>query len=398
MSPLRSPALSLARRSGRSLALLIGVAALVASASVLPGADALAAGAGEAWSAEEQQFVYELNRARWNPEAVTAAAGLAPGTFLPQPPLAINENLATSAQARSNDMAANDYFSHQSPLTGGWPNSVARASGYDLPGWWPDEANNIESLHMGSPDPGRVLQSFIESPNHRNHVMGQGWFALHQEIGVGLVPAERLWSIHTAWREGTGPFLTGVAYRDSNGNALMDPGEGLSGVTITVDGRATTTTTAGGWAVAVAAGVHQVQVSGEVISVRVGTYNVEVDFILGEARSSRPRALVLAYALCQGQQPTILGTSDDDEIAGTSGPDVIHGLGGDDVIHGLGGNDVICGGSGDDLLWGDAGNDRLVGGGGDDTLSGGDGNDALRGQRNRDALSGGTGDDVIQLH
>ena len=397
MSPLRSPALRFARRSGRSLALIGVVALVVAAAAALPGVDALAAGAGEDWSAEEQQFVCLLNRARWNPESVTAAAGLAPGTFLPQPPLAINASLAASAQARSDDMAANDYFSHQSPLTGGWPNSVARVNGYDLPGWWPDEANNIESLHMGSPDPERVLQSFIESPTHRNHVMGQGWFAFHQEIGVGLVPADHLWSIHTAWREGTGPFLTGVAYGDSNGNELMDLGEGLSGVTITVDGRATTTTTAGGWAVAVAAGVHQVQVSGETITVRVGTYNVEVDFILGDGRS-RPRALVLAYALCQGGQPPILGTSDDDEITGTSGPDVIHGLGGDDVIHGLGGDDVICGGSGDGGLWGGGGNDRLVGGRGDDTLAGGDGNDALRGQRNRDALSGGTGDDIIQLH
>ena len=335
-------------------------------------------------SAEEQQFVYLLNQARWSPEAVTAAAGLAPGTFLPQPPLAINANLAASAQARSNDMAANDYFGHQSPFTGDWPNEAARASGYDLPGWWPDEANSIESLHRGSPDPVRVLQSFIESPNHRNHVMGQGWFAFHQEIGVGLVPSDRVWSIHSAWREGTGPFLTGVAYRDTNGNELMDLGEGLGGVTITVDGRATTTTPAGGWAVPVAAGIHQVQASGagfagSAVTVRVGAYNVEVDFILGEGRSAQPRALVLAYALCQGERPTILGTSDDDEITGTNGPDVIHGLGGNDVIRGLGGNDVICGGTGDDLLYGDAGIDRLVGGGGNNTLSGGDGNDRLRG-------------------
>ena len=404
MSPLRSPALRLARGSGRSLALLIGVAALVASASVLPGADALAAGAGEAWSAEEQQFVYELNRARWNPEPVTAAAGLAPGTFLPQPPLAINENLATSAQARSNDMAANDYFSHQSPLTGGWPNSVARANGYDLPGWWPDEANNIESLHMGSPDPGRVLQSFIESPNHRNHVMGQGWFAGHREIGVGFAAADRVWSIHTAAREGASLFLTGVAYRDSDGDQRMDLGEGLAGVTITVDGRATTTTAGGGWAMAVSAGSHLVEAAGgglggsTAVTVEVGDFNVEVDFILGGSRSAGPRALVLAYSLCLGQQPTILGTSDDDEITGTNGPDVIHGLGGDDIIHGLGGDDIICGGPGNDLLFGDSGDDRLIAGRGEDGLAGGDGDDVLRGRRDLDTVSGGAGTNVITLN
>jgi len=392
----------------RRLRLVIGATAattvLLAAAAALSASPALADQANAGWSAEEQQFVYLLNQARWNPEAVTAAAGLAAGTFLPQPPLATNPNLAASAQDRSDDMAANDYFAHQSPITGQWPNLVARANGYDLPDWWPNEANNIESLHMGSPDPARVLQSFVDSPNHRNHVMGQGWFGTHREIGVGLVVADRIWSIHTASRGGAQLFLTGVAYEDRDGNGHMGLGEGLGGVTITVDGRSTTTTPGGGWAMAVAAGVHEVVGSGgafggsTAVTVQVGEFNVEVDFILGNARSAEPRALVLAYALCLGQQPTILGTSEDDEITGTNGPDVIHGLGGDDVIHGLGGDDVICGGPGDDLLWGDAGNDRLVAGRGEDALSGGDGNDVLRGQRALDTASGGDGDDLVQLH
>jgi uncharacterized protein YkwD len=383
---------------------MVVAATLLTAAIALSASPALAAPANAGWSAEEQQFVYLLNQARWSPEAVTAAAGLAAGTFLPQPPLAINENLAASAQARSDDMAANDYFAHQSPTTGQWPNAVARANGYSLPTWWPDEANNIESLHMGSPDPARVLQSFIDSPNHRNHVMGQGWFGTHREVGVGLAVTDRIWSIHTATRDGVSLFLTGVAYRDSNGNRLMDLGEGLAGVTVTVDGRATTTTPGGGWAMVVAAGSHTVQASGgsfggtTVATVQVGQFNVEVDFIVGNGRSAQPRTLVMAYSLCMGQQPTILGTSDDDVITGTNGPDVIHGLGGNDTIHGLGGNDIICGGPGDDLLWGDAGNDRLAAGRGEDALYGGDGNDVLRGRRNSDTASGGPGEDVIRLH
>jgi len=403
MTPPRFPTRARSLRTAQALSTIAIVALLGAAAfSVAPAGVAVAADGG--WSPEEQQFVYLVNQVRWSPEAATAAAGLAPGTFLPQPPLAINANLAASAQARSDDMADNDYFAHQSPATGEWPNRVARAYGYALPSWWPDAANNIESLHKGSPDPARVLQSFIESPNHRNHIMGQGWFATHREIGVGLASADRVWSIHTAAREDASLFLTGVAYKDSDGDQRMDLGEGLAGVTITVDGRATTTTAGGGWAMPVGAGSHLVEAAGgglggsTAVTVEVGDFNVEVDFILGSGRSAGPRALVLAYSLCLGYQPTILGTSDDDEITGTNGPDIIHGLGGDDIIHGLGGDDIICGGPGDDLLWGDAGNDRVIAGRGEDTLSGGDGDDVLRGRRDVDAISGGAGNNVITLN
>jgi uncharacterized protein YkwD len=360
------------------------------------------AGADDGWSAEETYFVYLLNQARWHPEAVSTAAGLPPETFLPQPPLAVNASLAASAQARSNEMAAHNYFAHQSPVTGQWPNAVARAHGYELPGWWPDAANNIESLHKGSPDPARVLQSFIESPNHRNHVMGQGWFETHREIGVGLAPAARVWSIHTASRDRASLFLTGVVYRDSNGNGGMDLLEGLAGVTVTVDGRAVTTNAGGGWAIPTTAGIHQVAASGgsfgsTAVTVEVDAFNVQVDFIVGGARSGEPRTQVRAYSLCMGRQPTILGTSDDDAISGTSGPDVIHGLGGDDIIYGLGGDDVICGGPGDDQLYGGDGDDHLQGGGGRDLLSGGAGSNVLRGQSDLDTIAEGPGDDLLLL-
>jgi uncharacterized protein YkwD len=376
---------------------------LVAVAMAASAAPTLAAPTSSGWSAEEQQFVYLLNQARWSPGAVTAAAGLPAGTFLPPPPLAVNPNLAASAQARSDEMAVHNYFAHQSPISGRWPNQVARAAGYDLPGYWPDEANNLESLHRGSPDPARVLQSFIESPNHRNHVMGQGWFSGHREIGVGLVLEDRIWSIHTAVRDGASLFLTGVAYQDGDGDGQLDLGEGLAGVTIIVDGSTVATNAGGGWSLAVEPGTHQVEASGAgfpgsaTATVHVGQYNIAVDFIADAGRSGVPRAVVRAYALCGGRPPTILGTSEDDVINGTAGPDVIHGLGGDDVIHGLGGDDIICGGGGDDQLWGDAGNDLLASGGGNDTLTGGDGGDEMRGQADRDVASDATPSDRICL-
>ena len=132
-------------------------------------------------------------------------------------------------------MAENDYFAHQSPVTGDWPNAVARSHGYPLPAWWPDAANNIESIHRGNPSLLGVLQSFVNSPSHRSHLMGQGWFANHREIGVGARLDERVWTVLTATDGSDGVFLTGVVYDDANDNGRMDLGEGLDGVTVAAE-------------------------------------------------------------------------------------------------------------------------------------------------------------------
>ena len=63
---------------------------------------------------------------------------------------------------------------------------------------------------------------------------------------------------------------------------------------------------------------------------------------------------------CKGQEATVYGDGDPNELEGTGGADVIAGLGGNDTIHGRGGNDVICGGDGADRMYGDAGRDKLA--------------------------------------
>ncbi len=105
---------------------------------------------------------------------------------------------------------------------------MARQFGYDLPSFWPDEANSIESIHRGNPRIGGVLASFIGSTGHRNHLMGQGWYATHREIGVGARLDDRTWTVLTATTGSGELFLTGVAYADADGNGRMDLGEGLS--------------------------------------------------------------------------------------------------------------------------------------------------------------------------
>lgn len=340
------------------------------------------------WSAEEQQFVYEVNRIRWNPAETEADAGLARGTLTPAPPLAVNDALADAAWFRSNEMAESDYFAHQSPVTGAWPNSVARDHGYPLPAWWPDEANNIESIHRGNPTLLGVLRSFVKSPSHRSHLMGQGWFATHREIGVGARLDERVWTVLTATDGSGGVFLTGVVYSDANENGRMDLGEGLEGVTVATENLdfATTTNSGGGWTLAVPPGRHRVSAFGGPFRgesstvVRVNEFNIEVDFVSASGRASTGRVQVFDYKTCAGRTPTILGTSDSDVISGTPGNDVIVGGGGNDTIDGGGGRDLICGGPG---------NDRLTGGAGYDTLLGGAGADrCTRGEHNRSCEAG----------
>ena len=342
------------------LAAITALALLGLAFSLAPTATAAP---GSPWSPEEQQFVYELNRIRWNP----ALAGLDPTAALPTPPLAVNTALGLAAGSRSNEMAEYDYFSHQSLITGLWPNEVAREFGYTLPRFWPDDANNIESIHFGQPTVSGVLQSFMNSTGHQRHLTGQGWYATHREIGVGAHLGDHIWAVMTATDGSARAFLTGVAYRDANQNGRMDLGEGLGGVTVTAGNNSTTTNVGGGWALAVAPGRYRVTASGgrfrgeATANATVGTSNVTVDF-----RSGRLRPLVLAYGTCAGANPTILGTNGPDVITGTPGDDVIHGLGGGDIIDGLGGNDIICGGGG---------NDRLIGGDQRDVLRGGAGQD-----------------------
>ena len=116
--------------------------------------------------------------------------------------------------------------------------------------------------------------------------------------------------------------------------------------------------------------------------------------------------------LCQGLQPTIVGTNGPDVLEGTDGVDVIVGGDGNDVITGRGGADILCGGGGRDLirggpgpdtidggddrdrLWGEQGADLILGGAGGDILLGNVGFDEIRGEGGNDRVKGGAGDDV----
>lgn len=256
-------------------------------------------------TASEQLMIYEINRARSNPQAYAAEQGL--GALLdgiaPAAPLAVNPNLTASARFHAQEMATFDYFGHQSAVTGDWPNQMALDAGYPLP--WPADQNTIESLAAGYADVSAALRGLIEDagvnpPGHRYHLLATGpgadfWLS-HREIGIGFAENGgstfgRYYAIHTAHRTGAASvFVTGVVYADGNGNGRYDLGEGLAGVTVTDGFAVVTTGAAGGYAIQATDGAALViTCSGGAFSgtsaatVTMAGSNREVDFMSGTA-------------------------------------------------------------------------------------------------------------------
>ncbi|MDP7347452.1 MAG: SdrD B-like domain-containing protein, partial [Phycisphaeraceae bacterium] len=253
----------------------------------------------------EQLFIYELNRARSDPQAYETenALSVSFADIDPQPPLAVNPYLVASSRFHSNEMAKNDYFAHTSEVTGDQPNKMALDAGYPLP--FSPNANNIESIAAGFGQgaietASGALRLLLEDlnvnpPGHRQHLLAMNSFMQqHREIGVGFAnnnssTFRNYWAAHTAHHD-NGPFLTGVVYGDQNSNDLYDLNEGLSGVTVSTNpGTSVMTNATGGWSLEVTPGTYIVSASGGSYSgtgssvVFVSDSNVEVDFTSGEA-------------------------------------------------------------------------------------------------------------------
>jgi hypothetical protein len=374
------------------------IAAVVAATLVTP-VPARAATDLTAW---EQWFIYELNRARWNPRQYAAEMGVSlPGPIGALPPLAPDTDLTAAARFKAAEMAAFDYFAHQSPITQKWPNRLDRDHGYDLFPAAEDDANHVESIWGGNGS-WPTVATFLASSGHRVSLFAASqswWWESVNQVGVGRATSGsvRRVAIHTARTDPMSLFVTGVAYDDANGNGRMDLGEGLPLVRITVGGVTVSTNAGGGYSIPMSSGAWDASASGPGFAgtagatIRVGEHNVGVDFVSGN-----PEAEVRAFERCAGRRPTIMGTAGSDDLRGTSGNDIIHGLDGDDKIHGRAGDDILCGGTGRDVIRGGSGNDRISGHRGNDRLYGGKGNDTIKGDKGkRDRLFGGDGIDDL---
>jgi serralysin len=271
-------------------------------------------------------------------------------------PLAGNAKLNDAADTHVNWMISNNILSHTG--AGGsssYDRMVSAGFEFGSTRYW---GENIawESLRgaAGYADEVKDLHNWLmNSPGHYANIMNANF----TQVGIGFnVGAFQGWQSAVVVEDFAGSsqhFLTGVAYRDSNGDLAYGVGEGLAGLTVTAVGSAggqfvTQTYGSGGYDLALAAGTYTVTISGSGITpftqqVTLGSVNVKLD-------------LGLATVAPQPPPPPPASTT----ITGTSGADVLLGSAGADSITGLNGADRLYGREGSDTLAGGAGNDRFV--------------------------------------
>jgi uncharacterized protein YkwD len=100
-------------------------------------------------------------------------------------PLIVNGRLNRAAQGHTEDMIAQDYFSHYGP-TGDTPGTRIRAAGYIYSS---DLGYEIgENIAWGTLDlstPRAIVEAWMASPGHRENILD----ARYRETGMGVVAA-----------------------------------------------------------------------------------------------------------------------------------------------------------------------------------------------------------------
>jgi hypothetical protein len=270
---------------------------------------------------EEQLYLELINRARANPEAegmwlatttdpdvvnsissYQVNLNLMKSEFaaLPvRPPLAMNMLLTNAARPHTQYQYEEAIQSHTGS-GGSTLGTRATAAGYD----YLSLGENVFSYskntfygHVGFqidwgtdvPDDGDGMQA---GRGHRVNIHGN-----FREVGIGIVLGTKTLNANTVGPQlvtqdfGTSQaddtLVTGVAYYDSNGNNFYDPGEGIGGLTVNVNGSSfhAVTANSGGYAVPVPAAnaTRTVTFSGlnanaDQSAVISGAANVKVDF------------------------------------------------------------------------------------------------------------------------
>ena len=222
------------------------------------------------------------------------------------PPLVFNPKLIAAARLHSQDMLDNVFQGHTSSANPPSPNEPYDSmgdrishQGYDFAtagenvfayaksNWHAHAGFNID---WGSGSQGSI-GGMQNPPGHRLSIHNGSF----REIGIGIIEGtnDSVGPMLVTQNFGTSqsmntPFITGVAWRDLNGNGEYDPGEGLGGLEVIVEGERfmAVTSTSGGFGIPVFAdGTYTVHFqspdhpdwSG---SVQVnGGQNVKVDYL-----------------------------------------------------------------------------------------------------------------------
>ncbi len=234
----------------------------------------------------EQLYLEELDDARFDPAAFGVSLGLDLSSVAPSQPLAMSPLLVESARLHSQDMIAQNYFSHTAP-DGSGPEQRIQATGFPGTGWAESIEYNSEPVLTSQGFPANYAAANTEYSlgdlivDQGNPTLGHrvmlldigGTFHAMRQVGIGLAFQDSPSGSYTYRQTDTtidmsstansNPFLTGVVFNDTAANGEYEPGEGLSGVNISVAGVGSTTTSdAGGYSIQLAPGAYTVTASG----------------------------------------------------------------------------------------------------------------------------------------
>lgn len=314
---------------------------------------ALAAGALHAATAvptEYEQYMLELvNRARSDPDAEAARfgidlnEGLPAGTISsgPKQPLAFHPSLQAAALEWTATMLRDDVWGHDP----GWDQRIEdagyvpiRTIGENLVGL---QAGAVSAATIDRMHENLFVDAGVAGRGHRKNILA----GLFREIGVGIDIGPYSFGGRVAMadtvlatqdlgaRSGSlaGPFITGVVFRDGDGDAFYTPaaGEALGGLAVeawqgATLAAATTALPTGGYALGVPAGTYDLRFHGlaggvfvdhTVTGVTLGAVNVKVDAVDPAAVPSRRHTVTVlgpaggSVAVLDGDPALTAGTS-----------------------------------------------------------------------------------------
>lgn len=370
-----------------------------------------------ALTAAEQYLLELINRARLDPQAeadrygVDLNSGLSAGTIdgSSKQVLAHNSQLEAAAKAHGDWMLKANNFSHTG-ANGSSPGDRMEDAGYKFTGSWTWLENLAWTGSTGSVNLARAIEQHHEglyrSAGHRANTFSEPV----QEIGVAQVSGKFTYQGGTFnasmltekfAKSGSDVFVTGVSYRDRDGDAFYSIGEARKNVWIRVDGETQDAGSAGGYGVATDASSNSKVAIGNggktraELVVDTSDGNVKLDMVKAKNGDWHLELSGSAKLKTGIKDAKLLGL-DDLDLTGTSKRNELTGNAGDNVLKGASGRDKLKGLGGDDTLEGGGGRDKLNGGGGADTLDGGAGRDKLKGGGGADTFIFTSGKDVVR--
>ncbi len=252
----------------------------------------------------EQLSLERVNRARLHPSTEASSNGIAidegiPGQLntIPKQPLTFNTILMLTARRHSQDMLNRDFFEHVNP-DGKSPFDRMGDAGYVIAtagqnlAWrgttgTANELSMIEDEHVDL-----FVDSGIAGRGHRISMLNQDF----REVGIGILRGSftnsgttydsMMQSQDFGTSQGSGVFVLGVVYNDTNNNNRYDFGEGVANSNVQLGQVTKSTNAGGGYGFEVrAAGTYTLRflVTNTTATLNLGTAsnNIKIDLVDG---------------------------------------------------------------------------------------------------------------------